>query len=113
VRLIVDRDGDGKADEAKVFADGRTVTGVVKVDDGDTLQLVTPEGQTVTVKKAEIDEQKRGNSAMPEDLVKFLNKRELRDLVEFLSTALRGDVDMRRLSSREDEEEAGGHELAK
>ena len=33
-----------------------------------------------------IDEQAPGQSAMPQDLVKFLTKRELRDLVEYLST---------------------------
>ena len=33
-----------------------------------------------------LNRSKAGMSSMPEDVVKRLNKRELRDLVEFLST---------------------------
>ena len=38
-----------------------------------------------TVAKAQIEERRRGKSAMPEDLVQKLTKREIRDLVEFLA----------------------------
>ena len=37
------------------------------------------------VPKDEIDERQKGKSSMPEDVLKYLSKRELRDLVEFLS----------------------------
>jgi quinoprotein glucose dehydrogenase len=38
------------------------------------------------VPKADIEEQKRGASAMPQDLIKHLSRSEVRDLVEFLAT---------------------------
>jgi quinoprotein glucose dehydrogenase len=66
--------------------DGQIVAGIVKADDGRTLQLITPEGNAISVTKSEIDEQKTGASAMPEDLIKSLSKSELRDLVEYLSS---------------------------
>ena len=48
--------------------------------------MVTPEGELKAIPKAEIEEKARGASAMPEDLLKNLDKTEVRDLVEFLST---------------------------
>jgi quinoprotein glucose dehydrogenase len=65
--------------------DGQVRSGILKEDDGKALRLVTPEGQTLTIPKAEIEEQKRGASAMPEDLLKHLSHSELRDLVEYLA----------------------------
>ena len=47
---------------------------------------MTAEAKLIEVPKAEIEERKRGPSAMPEDLAKKLSRAELRDLVEFLST---------------------------
>jgi quinoprotein glucose dehydrogenase len=48
--------------------------------------LITAEAQTLTISKANIDERRRGKSPMPEDLHQKITKRELRDLVEFLSS---------------------------
>jgi hypothetical protein len=42
-------------------------------------------GQMIALKKSEIDDRTKGKSAMPEDVVKHLSKRDPRDLVEFLS----------------------------
>lgn len=64
---------------------GKVVSGIVKEDTGKQLKLVTPEGQTIVVSKSQIEEQARGKSAMPEDVVQKLTKSELRDLVEFLA----------------------------
>ncbi|MFL5897458.1 MAG: c-type cytochrome, partial [Solirubrobacterales bacterium] len=66
--------------------DGQVQSGILKEDDGTSLRLITPEGNPLTVPKAEIEEQKRGASAMPEDLLKHLSRSELRDLVEYLAT---------------------------
>jgi quinoprotein glucose dehydrogenase len=73
--------------ETRVVAttDGQVHVGVLKSDVGDTLRLTTAEGKPLAIPKAEIEEQKRGDSAMPDDLVKMLSKAELRDLVEFLA----------------------------
>src|SRR5262249_28811215 len=66
-------------------ADGLVHVGVFKSDVGDTLRLVTAEGKPLTIPKAQIRDQKRGDWAMPDDLVKLMSKVELRDLVEFLA----------------------------
>jgi quinoprotein glucose dehydrogenase len=47
---------------------------------------MTAEGKLLTVRKDQIDERRRGKSAMPDDVVKFLTKSEIRDLVEFLAS---------------------------
>jgi len=65
---------------------GQVHAGIIKSDDGQTLVLQKPDATTVTVKKAEIEDRAVGKSGMPEDLIKKLNKSELRDLVEYLST---------------------------
>ena len=66
-------------------SDGQVLSGILKEDDGTNLRLITPEGKTLTVPKADIEEQKRGASAMPEDLLKHLSRSELRDLVEYMA----------------------------
>ena len=65
--------------------DGKTVSGVLKSEDDKEVRLMTAEGKLVTVKKADIDDRRATKSAMPDDLAGKLTKRELRDLVEFLS----------------------------
>src|SRR5262249_27767128 len=67
------------------LTNGKTVTGVLKSEDEKEVKLITAEGQPIVVAKAQIEERRRGKSAMPEDLVQKLTKRELRDLVEFLA----------------------------
>ena len=67
-------------------ADGRVQSGIVKEATDKELRLITAEGKSITIPKSEIEEQKRGASAMPEDLIKNLSKSELRDLIEFLAT---------------------------
>ena len=67
-------------------ADGRVHTGVVKLEDDKRIDLMTAEGKLVSLSKDQIEERKEGKSAMPEDLTKHLNRSELRDLVEFLSS---------------------------
>ncbi|MGQ0637012.1 MAG: PVC-type heme-binding CxxCH protein [Planctomycetaceae bacterium] len=64
---------------------GKTYSGVIKQDDGKEVRLITAEGNTIIIAKAEIDEQTRGRSSMPEDLVKKLTRAEVRDLLEFLA----------------------------
>jgi quinoprotein glucose dehydrogenase len=65
--------------------DGKSVSGVLKGEDDKEVRLMTAEAKLVVVKKADIDERRATKSAMPDDLVGKLTKRELRDLVEFLS----------------------------
>ncbi len=65
---------------------GRVEMGVIKADDARAITIMTAEGKRVTVPKDQIEERSSGKSAMPEDVVKKLTKRELRDLVEFLAS---------------------------
>jgi quinoprotein glucose dehydrogenase len=68
-----------------VTESGKVYAGIIKEDDGKQIRLMTAEGNVVVIPKAEIEEQARGRSAMPEDLVKKLSYSELRDLIEFLA----------------------------
>lgn len=65
--------------------DNKSVSGVLKGEDDKEVRLMTAEGKLVTVKKADIDDRRATKSAMPDDLAGKMTKRELRDLVEFLS----------------------------
>ncbi|MCX7700715.1 MAG: PQQ-dependent sugar dehydrogenase [Gemmataceae bacterium] len=68
------------------LANGKTVTGVLRGEDDKTIKIVTAEAEVLTIDKSEVDDRRRGVSAMPDDLVKKLSLRELRDLVEFLAS---------------------------
>jgi len=68
------------------LADGRVVSGVVKEDTKKHLRLVTPENRELVIPADEIEARRTGPSAMPDDLHPKLTRRELRDLVEFLSS---------------------------
>jgi quinoprotein glucose dehydrogenase len=68
-----------------LLADESVETGRVEKEDGEAVQLLLADGNRKRVAKASIRARKAGLSAMPEDLLKALSKRELRDLVEFLS----------------------------
>jgi quinoprotein glucose dehydrogenase len=67
------------------LTNGKVVSGIVKSEDAREVKLMTAEGQLLTVPRVKIDERARGKSAMPEDVVKHLSRRDLRDLVEFLA----------------------------
>jgi quinoprotein glucose dehydrogenase len=64
---------------------GQSRSGVLKGEDARAVRLMTPEGQLLSVSKDQIDERETGKSAMPEDVVKYLSRSEIRDLVEFLA----------------------------
>jgi quinoprotein glucose dehydrogenase len=66
-------------------SDGKVVTGVLKGEDATQIRLMTPEGDTITVPKDNVEDRKRGPSAMPADLATKLTKSEIRDLIEFLA----------------------------
>src|SRR5262249_48404053 len=68
------------------LTNGKTVTGIIKSEDAKDVKLITPENQMLTIAKSQIEERRRGKSAMPEDLVQKMSKRELRDVIEFLAT---------------------------
>ena len=65
--------------------DGQVVAGVLKSEDDKTLRLMTAEAKLIEIPKSDIEERKRGESAMPAELHKKLSTAEIRDLVEFLA----------------------------
>jgi quinoprotein glucose dehydrogenase len=69
-----------------LLADETTVSGVVKSEDKKQIKLVTAENKEVVVPVEDILRRRTGPSAMPDDLHKKLSRRELRDVVEFLSS---------------------------
>lgn len=65
--------------------DGKVHTGVLRGEDEKSVRLITAEGVNESVAKDAIEERKRGPSAMPADIAEKLGKRELRDLIAYLS----------------------------
>jgi quinoprotein glucose dehydrogenase len=68
-----------------VLKDGQVKSGILKKEDAHAVQLMTPEGNLVTVAREEVEERTRGRSAMPDDVIRYLSRADLRDLVEFLA----------------------------
>jgi len=64
---------------------GQVVTGVKRAEDERSLTLITAEGKGIVIPKDEIEDRAAGKSAMPEDVIKHLSKRDVRDLIEFLA----------------------------
>lgn len=67
------------------LTNGQVKSGILKSEDKKEVRIMTPEGQLLVVPTAQIDERNRGPSAMPADLIQKMSRRELRDLVEYLS----------------------------
>ncbi|RMF42790.1 MAG: glucose dehydrogenase [Planctomycetota bacterium] len=75
----------GFASAVVLDADGLVHTGVVREETDEVLKLVDAEGNEIVIPQDDIESRRPSNSAMPEDTVKNLTLKELRDLVEFLS----------------------------
>jgi quinoprotein glucose dehydrogenase len=67
-------------------SDGKVHTGILRGEDAKEVRLITAEGTSIIVPRDAIEERKRGPSAMPSDVAAKLNKKELRDLIEFLAS---------------------------
>jgi quinoprotein glucose dehydrogenase len=65
---------------------GSSYAGLIKSETKDSLEINSPEDGVVRVRKADIKSRERGLSGMPEELRQVLSKRDLRDMVEFLSS---------------------------
>jgi len=69
-----------------VTVDGRVLSGIVQEENDEMLRLREPDGDEVVIPLDEIDERDVGPSGMPGEMGKVLDKFDLRDLVQFLST---------------------------
>jgi quinoprotein glucose dehydrogenase len=65
--------------------DGTSVSGQIKSEKDGTIELLTPQGSTLSLKAADVEERSQPTSAMP-PMDKVLTLREIRDVVEYLST---------------------------
>ena len=68
-----------------LLADGTSVSGQIKSERDGGIELLTPQGSTLQIKAAEVEERSNPTSAMP-PMDKVLTLRDLRDVVEFLAT---------------------------
>ncbi|MGL6076314.1 MAG: PVC-type heme-binding CxxCH protein [Fimbriiglobus sp.] len=76
---------EGFADITLNLADGRTVAGTLMKDDGKQVILKRPDGKTETIASEDIDSRTKPVSAMP-TAERALTPREMRDLIEYLTT---------------------------
>jgi quinoprotein glucose dehydrogenase len=67
------------------LTDGKTHVGIKKGESETEIELLCPPDLRVKLAKAKIASTKTGPSSMPEDLVKLLTKRDVRNLVEFMA----------------------------
>jgi len=66
--------------------DGVAYAGIITKESETELLLNSPEDGFVTLKKADIESKVRGSSGMPEGLAAVMTPKDLRDLVEYLSS---------------------------
>ena len=66
--------------------DDQLITGILRKETEKTIELMDADGKTVMVNPEIVVSRKKGKSSMPADLIKHLSRRELRDLVAYLSS---------------------------
>jgi len=68
-------------------ADGKVVTGIVKGETPDAVEVEDAEGKRLKVAKGDIDERKQGDvSIMPNGLAEGLSRQDFADLIAYLET---------------------------
>lgn len=79
---------EGFETQVAVLKDGRVVTGFLVEQDPQTITLRSPDGQTVSLERADLDEfEKSRKSLMPEGQLKTLSDEELRNLFAYLRSS--------------------------
>ncbi len=72
--------------QVKVTTDeGELFVGIVKRETDESLVLLDADGKEIVIAQEAIDDRRPGKSSMPADLINQLTKKEVRDLVEYLS----------------------------
>ncbi|QVL33506.1 HEAT repeat domain-containing protein [Telmatocola sphagniphila] len=75
----------GYANVTLALFDGRVIAGTITAEDNSKITLKTPDGKSVTVPIAEIEERTKPTSSMPA-MDGRLTPREIRDLIAYLMT---------------------------
>ncbi|BBO31177.1 PVC-type heme-binding CxxCH protein [Lacipirellula parvula] len=83
---------------------GMVVTGIIRSEDDKRAVLLNADGKEVEVDMETVEDRVQGLSAMPEDLMKYMSPRDLRDLVAFLGSR-------RKASGEAAEDSAAGHQI--
>ena len=65
---------------------GQVYAGILKKETDAELEINSPEDGMLKLNKADVKERERGLSGMPEGLADVIGRRDLRDVVEYLST---------------------------
>jgi quinoprotein glucose dehydrogenase len=66
--------------------DGQVISGILRKENDQTIELIDAENKTRSIDADEVVSRKKGKSSMPVDLLKYLSRRELRDMVAYLSS---------------------------
>ncbi len=66
--------------------DDQVLTGILRKETPSLIELIDANGNIIQLDPVEVVGRRKGQSAMPVDLLKSLSKRELRDLVAYLSS---------------------------
>ena len=77
-----------KGFETAVIADydGRVHSGIVKTETDEFVELVLNDGSQIRILQDDVEARRKGKSSMPDDLIKHLTPRDLRDLVAYLGS---------------------------
>ena len=81
-----DRIATGFEQADLVLTDGNRLSGTIREETADYVRIENLEEGSQKLLKTRISERRRGLSAMPEGLEKLMSPREIRDLIEFLTT---------------------------
>ena len=68
-----------------LLTDGTTIGGIIKSEKDGVVNVITPDNKSLQIKSADIEQRSEPKSAMPA-IQGVLSLRELRDVVEYLST---------------------------
>ena len=66
--------------------DGQVLSGILRQETEQVIELIDAENRTLSIPVDEVVSRKQGKSSMPADLLKYLDRRELRDLVAYLTS---------------------------
>ncbi len=86
---------EGYASIVVTDIEGEQHIGIIKEKTKDHIILMDAEGKKKKIMLDDIDEQKKGNSSMPEDIIKKLSREELRDVIAYLESLqeeIRGEI---------------------
>ncbi len=64
---------------------GKIVTGIIRHESASKIELVDANAKTIEIDPSAVESRVKGKSPMPENLMDQMSRRELRDLVAFLS----------------------------